>query len=178
MERRDVRVGDPKLQSFATQARPGLLRFRTESEPGGDPMRRRWQAVYSYGEGWARFQIAMNLGRNTLTLFRTLEADYTAMLRDLADKPMGSLTPIPPPSPKVESLSFDVELIGLKMTRVNAGAFQEGPAGEWLVVQAYVPRSAESFLVGVNDKLNAGEIVIPNIDSAPIVVHALMQVFG
>lgn len=178
MQRRDVgRVG-AQPQPFPVQAAPRPLRFRVEAEPGGDPMRRRWQAVFSYGEGWARFKIVVNLSRNSLTFHRSLDADYTAMLRALAGKPSGSVTPLPPPASRVESLTFETEIVGLKMSRVDAGAFQAGPAGDWLVVQAFVPRGAESFLVGVNDRLNAGEIVITRAEAVPVVVHALSQVFG
>ncbi len=178
MQRREAgRVG-AQSQPFPVQAAPRPLRFRTEVEPGGDPMRRRWQAVFSYGEGWSRFQFVVNLSRSTVTFHRSLDADYTAMLRALAGKPSGSLTPLPPPTAKVESLTFETEIVGLKMSRVDAGAFQAGPAGDWLVVQAFVPRGAESFLLGVNDRLNAGEIVITRSEAVPAVLQALSQVFG
>jgi hypothetical protein len=141
-------------------------------------MRRRWQAIFSYGEGWARFHFVINLNRNTVTFHRSLDVDYTAMLRVLSGKSQGSLTPLPPPTSKVESLTFDTEIVGLKMSRVDAGAFRAGPAGDWLVVQAFVPRGSESFLLGVNDRLNAAEIVITRPEAVTPVVHALMQVFG
>ncbi len=176
MERRDTRIGSTDAQPSVRTA-PSHLRFRTEMEPSGDPMRRRWQAVYSYGEGWARFTMAVNLNRGTLTLHRTQDADYAPMLRQLMGKP-SSVTPIPPATPKVESMSFDIEILGYKMTRINAGDFQAGGLGDWLVVQAYVPRSAESFVLGVNDRLNAGEIVIKRTQSVPAVLHVLSQIFG
>lgn len=178
MQRRDVQPGDVQSNYFAVQAVPRPLRFRTEAEPSGDPLRRRWQAVYSYGEGWSRFHIVINLNRHVLTLHRLSDADYSAMLRALAGRPEGSLTPLPPPSTRVESLSFDIEIVGLKMTRRNAGAFQADPSGEWLVVQAFVPCSVESFLLGVNDRLHAGELIMAKPESAPAVVRALSQVFG
>ncbi|KPK80157.1 MAG: hypothetical protein AMS25_09920 [Gemmatimonas sp. SM23_52] len=178
MQRRDVQPGEVQLGYFAVQAMPRPLRFRTEAEPSGDPLHRRWQAVYSYGEGWSRFHIVINLGRHVLTLQRLSDADYSAMLRALAGRPEGSLTPLPPPSIRVESLSFDLEVVGLKMARQNAGAFRADPSGDWLVVQAYLPRSVESFLLGVNDRLNAGELIIAKPESTPAVVRALSQVFG
>jgi hypothetical protein len=141
-------------------------------------MRRRWQAVFSYGEGWSRFHFVVNLNRNTLTFHRSLDVDYSAMLRVLAGQPQGSLTPLPPPTTKLESFTFDTEIVGLKMSRVNAGAFKAGPEGDWLVLQAFVPRGSESFLVGVNDRLNAAEIVISRPEAVTTVVHALTQVFG
>ena len=177
MERREVGIGSSPAQPSTVGATPSSLRFRTEAEPGGDPMRRRWQAVYSYGEGWARFHMVVNLTRGTLTLHRSLEANYSPMLRQLMGR-ANSLTPLPLPTPKIESMTFDVEILGYKMTRVNAGDFQLGPSGDWLVVQAFVPGSAESFLVGVNDRLNTGEIVIRKEESAPAVLHVLSQVFG
>jgi hypothetical protein len=36
-------------------------------------MRRRWQAIFSYGEGWSRFRFVVNLNRNTLTFHRSLD---------------------------------------------------------------------------------------------------------
>ncbi len=178
MQRREAgRVGVGQ-QPFLVQAAPRPLRFRAEAEPGGDPMRRRWQAIFSYGEGWSRFHFVVNLNRNTLTFHRSLDVDYTAMLRVLAGKTGVSLTPLPPPTTRVESLTFDTEIVGLKMSRVNAGAFKAGPEGDWLVVQAFVPRGSESFLVGVNDRLNAAEIVITRPETVTSVVHALTQVFG
>ena len=98
------------------------------------------------------------------------------MLRELAGKPPESLTPIPPPSRRIDSLTFDIEIIGLKMPRVGAGAV--GPAGDWLVVQAYLPRSTESFLLGVSNRLAAGEIIVSRPESGPTIVHVLTQVFG
>ena len=178
MQRRDVQAGEVQLGYFAVQAVPRPLRFRTEAQPSGDPLRRRWQAVYSYGEGWSRFYIVINLGRHVLTLQRLSDADYSAMLRALAGKPEGSLTPLPPPSTRVESLSFDIEIVGLKMTRQNAGAFRADASGDWLVVQAFVPRSVESFLLGVNDRLHAGELMMTKPESVPAVVRTLSQVFG
>jgi hypothetical protein len=178
MQRREAGSVSYGQQPFPVQAAPRPLRFRAEAEPGGDPMRRRWQAIFSYGEGWARFHFVINLNRNTVTFHRSLDVDYTAMLRVLSGKSQGSLTPLPPPTSKVESLTFDTEIVGLKMSRVDAGAFRAGPAGDWLVVQAFVPRGSESFLLGVNDRLNAAEIVITRPEAVTPVVHALTQVFG
>lgn len=178
MQRREAERGGVGQQPFPVQAAPRPLRFRAEAEPGGDPMRRRWQAIFSYGEGWSRFRFVVNLNRNTLTFHRSLDVDYSAMLRMLGGKSTASLTPLPPPTAKVEALTFDTEIIGLKMSRVDAGAFRAGPAGDWLVVQAFVPRGSESFLLGVNDRLNAAEIVIPRAEAVTSVVHALTQVFG
>jgi hypothetical protein len=178
MQRREAGRVSVGQQPFPVQAAPRPLRFRAEAEPGGDPMRRRWQAIFSYGEGWSRFHFVINLNRNTLTFHRSLDVDYSAMLRVLAGKPQVSLTPLPPATTKLESLTFDTEIVGLKMSRVNAGAFKAGPEGDWLVVQAFVPRGSESFLVGVNDRLNAAEIVITRPEAVTSVVHALTQVFG
>lgn len=177
MERRESRIGSTEAQQPSVRTTPSHLRFRTEIDPSADPMRRRWQAVYSYGEGWARFNIAVNLNRGTLALHRTQDADYAPMLRQLMGKP-NSVTPIPPANPKVESMSFDIDILGYKMTRITAGEFQAAGLGDWLVVQAYVPRSAESFVMGVNDRMNTGEIVIPRTQSVPAVLHVLSQIFG
>lgn len=175
MQRREPGVGPATSESYAVRAEPTHLRFRTEAKPGGDPMRRRWEAIYSYGEGWARFDVVVNLTRSTLTLHRSLDADYSPMLRQLAG-PAGSSTPLP--GRKVESMTFDVEILGYKMSRMSAGEFQVGRSGEWLVVQAFVPGSADSFLFGVNDRLNAGEIAVQSPRSMPAVLSTLSSVFG
>lgn len=177
MPRRETGVGSTPAHPYAVRSVPAHLRFRTEAEPGGDPMRRRWRAVFSYGEGWSRFGIVVNLERGTLTLHRSLDADYSAMLRQLLGKPV-TQTPLPLPKSKLESLTFDMEIVGYKLARINAGDFRPGRSGDWLVVQAFVPKSAESFLCGVNDRLNAGEIVIPRAESEPVVFRTLSQVFG
>jgi hypothetical protein len=140
-------------------------------------MRRCWEAIYSYGEGWSRFDVVVNLNRATLTLHRSLDAEYSAMLRQLAGN-ANSYTPLPVPARKVESMTFDVEILGYKMSRLNAGEFRPGRSGEWLVVQAFVPGSADSFLFSVNDRLNAGEIALQNPRSMPAVMNALVSVFG
>ncbi len=141
-------------------------------------MQRGWQGVYSFGEGWSCFDIRLDLDRMTLTLRRWPDAEYDAFLRKLAGRSDGSTTPLPPPAGRVDARTFDIELIGLKMAKVNAGAIQRGPNGDWLVVQAFLPRSAESFLFGVNDSLQAGELVIPRPESVSAVVHAFNQLFG
>ncbi|NIR44296.1 MAG: hypothetical protein GWN99_00035 [Gemmatimonadetes bacterium] len=140
-------------------------------------MRRCWEAIFSYGEGWARFDVVVNLNRGTLTLHRSLDADYSPMLRQLLGK-SNSLTPIPQSSRKVESMTFDVEILGYKMSRQGAGEFRPGRSGDWLVVQSFLPGSADSFLFSVNDRLNAGELTIQNERSLPTVISTLMLVFG
>lgn len=165
-------------EPLEAEASPRTVRFRTRVVHGGDSLRRAWQGVYSYGEGWSCFDIRLDLDRMTLTLRRLAEFDYDPFLRKLAGRPDGSTTPVPPPVARVEARTFDIELIGLKMAKVNAGAIQSGPNGEWLVVQAFLPRSAESFLFGVNDSLQAGEVVVPRPESISAVVHAFSQVFG
>ncbi len=177
MEPRESGIEQIPAKSFAVRPAPTHLRFRTEARPGGDPMRRCWEAIFSYGEGWARFDVVVNLSRATLTLHRSLDADYSAMLRQLLGK-TNSLTPIPRSPRKVESMTFDIEILGYKMSRQGAGEFQPGRSGDWLVVQAFLPGSADSFLFSVNDRLNAGEIAIQNARSMPTVANTLMMVFG
>lgn len=176
MERRDIGTGRVGADPVAIPAVAGHVRFRAESEPGLDSLSRRWQATYSHGQNWSRFGIAIDLSRHTCTITRTPETGYAALLRELAGKPADSLTPIPPPSRRVDSLTFDMDIIGLKMPRVRAGA--TGPAGDWLVVQAYLPGSTESFLLGVSSRLAAGEIVVSRPEAGPAIVHTLSQVFG
>ncbi len=176
MERRDIGTAPSGAEPVAVPAVAGQVRFRTESEPGISALSRRWQATYSHGQSWSHFTIAIDLSRHSCTLSRTPETDYSAMLKELAGKPPDSLTPIPPPSRRVDSLTLDVEIIGLKMPRVRSGT--SGPSGDWLVVQAYLPGSTESFLLGVSNRLGAGEMVVPRPEAGPAVVHALSQVFG
>jgi hypothetical protein len=132
--------------------------------------------VYSYGEGWSRFHIVVNLARGICTLHRSLDADYSAMLAQLAGRPAGSHTPLPLAVQKVESLTFEVDILGYKMSRVGTGTFQ--PGGDWLVIKAFVPGSAQAFLVALSERLNAGELVIDRPESTPAVLHALTRVFG
>ena len=176
MERHDIGTGRTGAEPVAVPAVAGHIRFRAESEPGIDALSRRWQATYSHGQSWSHFTIAIDLSRHSCTIGRTPETDYSALLRELAGKPPDSLTPIPPPSRRIDSLTFDVEIIGLKMPRVREGT--SGPSGDWLVVQAYLPGSTEGFLLGVSNRLGAGEIVVSRPESGQAVVHVLSQVFG
>ncbi len=66
----------------------------------------------------------------------------------------------------------------MRMSRINSGASLGGDAGDWLVVQAFVPGGAQSFLLGINDRLHAGEIVTSTPESGLAVFHTLSQVFG
>jgi hypothetical protein len=176
MERHDISTGRPGAEPVAVPAVVGQARFRTESEPGIDALNRRWQATYSHGQSWSHFSIAIDLSRHKCTLSRVPETDYSPLLKELAGKPPDSISPIPPPSRRVDSLTLDVEIIGLKMPRVREGS--SGPSGDWLVVQAYLPGSTESFLLGVSNRLGAGEIVVSRPESGPAVVDVLSQVFG
>jgi len=159
------------------QAGPRSLRFRTQPEEKGDPSRRRYQAVYSHEDGWSRFKLALDLARHSLTFFRAPNEDYGPLLLDLAGRPPG-IPRIPPPERRVDSLSFDIEVIGLKMASVQPRAGTGARSGEWSVVQAFVPGGSDSFLLGVNDRLAAGEIVIARPQSVRAVVLALATVFA
>ena len=82
-----------------------------------------------------------------------------------------------PGTDRLEKLTpFDVEIIGLRMPRVREGT--SGPSGDWLVVLAYLPGSTAGFLLGVSNRLGAGEIVVSRPESGQAVVHVLSQVFG
>ncbi len=177
MEHREARTQSSASKSVTTPV-AGQVRFRTEREPGIDPLRRRWGATYAHRDGWSRFTIALDLTRNSCTLFRSADADYRAMLRELAGKQADSLTPIPPPARRLQLLTFDIEVVGLRVSRINSGVAQGGNSGDWLVVQAFVPGGAQSFLLGINDRLHTGEIVTSTPDSGLAVFQALSQVFG
>ncbi|MGD8698829.1 MAG: hypothetical protein PVJ43_06035 [Gemmatimonadales bacterium] len=178
MRRREVDTGSSETNPVDSRLSAGHVRFRTEREMGLGALQRRWLATHSWVDGQARFKITIDLDHGRLTLARTPEADYSALLEDLAGKDHESLTPLPPPSRRVESLTFDIDIIGLKMSRVNTRELAGGPAGDWLVVQAYLPGSSESFLLGVSNRLSAGEIVVPKAASGPSIIQALSEVFG
>lgn len=178
MRRRDVDSGSGETNPVGSHLTACHVRFRTETEMGLGALQRRWQATHSSGDSWSKFKIQIDLNRHRCTLARMRETDYSALLRDLAGKGDESLTPLPPPPRRVESLTFDIDIIGLKMSHVKPRAVTSGPAGDWLVVQAYLPGSSESFLLGISNRLSAGEIVIPKPESGRAVVQALSQVFG
>ncbi len=177
MQRRDVGGEGARPHVFRTEEPPRPLRFRSKPEEGDEPVSRRWEAVYLYGDDRFPFNIELDLSRLTLTLYRQAEVNYSPMLRELAGWPFGlDITP-PHSGESTRSLTLDVELIGLRMPGVH-GSFGSGPAGEWLVVQAFLPRSAESFLLGVNDRQQAGEIAIPRSEDLEEVFQTLARVFG
>lgn len=178
MQRSEVDRQSTKVNPVGHRNYAGHVRFRAESELGKGALERCWEAAYSVGDVWARFRIVVDLGRNTCTLSRTPDTDYGPLLRELAGKTKQSLTPLPTPPQRVDSLTLDVQIIGLKMSQVSAAAVPAGPAGDWLVAQAFLPGSTESFLLGVSNRLSAGEIVIPKPESAPAVLHVLSQIFG
>ena len=178
MQRRDIDAPRPDADQVTKPVGAGHVRFRTESEPDVDPMRRRWQAIHTHGQGAARFQIRTDLGRNTCTISRTADSDYTALLRELAGKTSESVTPVPPPTRRTDSLTFDIDINGLKLPKVASQSAAVGPAGDWLVVQVYLPGSTEWFLLGISDRQGAGEIFVPKAEAGPVVLHALNQVFG
>lgn len=169
-------AGSKSFDPFA-QAGPRTLRFRTQPESGSEPTRRRYQAIYSHQDGWSRFKVAVDLARNSLTLYRSPEQDYTALLLDLAGRPPG-ISRVPPPKARVEALSLDIEVIGLKMASVQPGAGAGAKGGEWAVVQAFVPGGSDSFLFGTNDRLAAGEFVIGRPQSVRAVILTLAKVFA
>ena len=182
MPRRETSTSRPTPKLFGLQSALGHFRFRATAEPGGDPMVRIWRATYSHDEGWSYFQIVVNLSRNSCSFHRAADADYTSMLADLSESLAGPLTSLDSLS-RVEALGFDFELIGLKMSReagsqLTGGAFSSGTPGDWMVIQLYLPNSSDSFLLGLNDRLGAGEIVLNRPETGPRVLQALGLVFG
>jgi hypothetical protein len=153
-----------------------VLRFRAQPEGGSKPSRRRYQAAYSHANGSSRFKIDVDLVHNELTFHRGSGDDYRAMLLDLAGHPPG-LSRIPSPRSRLDSLSFDIEVIGLKLPAVQP-ALEANRAGGWLVVRAFVPSATDSFLLGTNEGQAAGEIVIARPKSTRAVVLTLAKVFG
>jgi hypothetical protein len=153
-----------------------VLRFRAQPESGSKPSRRRYQAAYSHADGSSRFRVDIDLVQNELTFQRGADDDYRAMLLDLAGHPPG-LSRIPAPRSRLDSLSLDMEVIGLKMAAVQPSLPAERSGG-WLVVQAFVPGGTDSFLLGTNEGQAAGEIVIARPRSTRAVVLTLAKVFG
>ncbi len=177
MPGRDQGPIDPQLGTPANRSgRP--VRFRTEPQRSLDTTERIWQGVYSYADGWARFGITIDATLNRLTLRRSAGSDYGVMLLELVGKTAGAALKKAVPGPSVAQLSFEIEIVGVKLTRVSAGVFQPGPGGDWLVVQAFVPGGSESFLLGINDHMAAGELFIPQPESSPAILKALARVFG
>ena len=148
----------------------GLFRFRANPEPGGDPARRLYRVTYSHDDGWSYFNIALDLGRNTCTLYRAGDADYTILLNHLAVTFTGEPLPRGLPTAESESLELDFELMGLRMTRelsaettdpgAFSGAFRADSAGDWLVVQVFVPGGTDTFILALNERMAGGEISI------------------
>lgn len=170
--------------AIGLEVAPDHFRFRTDTEPDTDPGVRRWGANYSHAAGWSPFRLVVDFGRNTCTFHRAVDEDYSRMLRDLARVLTGVDGPVPAITSKVESLTLDCELLGLKLSRSSAaaagptGPFLRDPPGEWQVVQIFVPAGRESFVLGVNDRQGSGEIAPIQLEFGPAVVQALAQVFG
>ena len=156
---------------------PRILRFRARREGQGDSTLRRYQATYSHSDGWSRFTIELDIAQNSLTLRRYPDDDYQEMLLDLAGRPP-TIPRIPAPKNTVDSLGFDMEVIGFRMATVQREVTREGRSGDWTVVKAYLPGGADSFLLGTNEPLAAGEILIPRPESTRTVVLTLAKVFG
>lgn len=167
---------------------PGQFRFRANPEPGGDPSRRLYRVTYSHEEGWSYFNVAIDLSRSTCTFHRSSDADYSRLLSHIALVFTGKLELQGSWPSGRDSLTFDFELLGLRMSReigaeiasraALSGTFQPDPSGDWLVVQLFVPGSTDSFVLGLNDRMAAGEISLTRPDSGAAVVAALAEVFG
>ncbi|UCF21197.1 MAG: hypothetical protein JSU87_07370 [Gemmatimonadota bacterium] len=154
------------------------VRFRTEPQRSLDTAERIWQGVYSYADGWARFGITIDATLNRLTLRRSSGSDYSEMLHQLVGRAAEPALNTAVRGPRVEQLSFEMEIVGVKLTRVSAGVFKPGPGGDWLVVQAFVSGGSDAFLLGINDHMATGELFIPRSESSPVVLKALARVFG
>lgn len=169
---RDAGSIDPDSGSRAGSS-GGPVRFRTEPQPSLDSSERIWQGVYSYADGQARFRITIDVTLNRFTLQRSQGSDYKAMLRQLVGKAASHALQAAASGSRVEHLNFDIEIIGVKLTRVGAGVFEPGPGGDWFVVQAFVPGGSDSFLLGVNDHMAAGEFFVPRPESTGAVAREL-----
>ncbi len=171
----DVRPSDPS--SSAGPTAPARVRFRVQSQPGRTETQRRWQAAYAVGEEWRGFGISIDLGRGTCTFYRTAGQPLAALLQELSEQ-AAAAAPLSTPSRRLESLQLDAAVVGLRMPKVETVADRAGGAGDWLVVQVYLPGSAQSFLLGLNSSQGAGEIAVPTPDVLPAVVHTLAEVLG
>jgi hypothetical protein len=172
----DARPTEPSSPAGATG--PARVRFRAQGQPGRTETERRWQAAYSVGEDWGRFEISIDLGRGTCTLHRSPGSPPSALLEELAGQGASGATPVPPPTERADSLELDADVIGLKMPKVEPVADRAGGAGDWLVVQVYLPGSTESFLLGLNEHQGSGEIAVLKAEALTAVVRTLARVLG
>lgn len=169
---------DSDASEGLTQEEPHHVRFRAQRDLGSPAARRAWDATYAHEDGWARFKIVVEMTSHTAAFIRTADDAYGPMLRALVGKRPGARPPTVPPTERHESLTFDMEVMGTRMSRLSAGVFNPSAAGDWFVLQVFLPRSAESFILAVNDKTATGELAIPPGRSVSAVVHALAAVFS
>lgn len=162
----------------STQEEPHHVRFRAQRDLGGPTARRSWDATYAHEDGWARFKVVVDMTDHTVAFIRSADDKYGPMLRALAGKRPGARPPAVPPSQRHESLTFDMEVVGTRMARLSAGVFNPSLAGDWFVIQVFLPRSAESFIMAFNDMTATGELAILPGRSVSAVLHALAAVFS
>jgi hypothetical protein len=168
------------------EAESRTFRFRTDPDPRGtDLTRRRWQARYSHDEGWAPFEISLDMDAGECTVGRVQGTDYSALRKDLARALLGVEPPTPGSVEPAPTVTLPIRLVGPKMSRSAApgspspasGPFRSQPSGDWLVVEIMSPDGEGLFFLGVNDRLGAGEIATTRPESVPAVLEALGPAF-
>lgn len=162
----------------STQEEPQHVRFRAQRDPRSPPSRPSWDATYGHADGWARFRVVLDMAKHTVAFLRTSDDVYGPMLKALAGQRPGIRVPSVPASERHSSLTFDIQVMGTRMSRLSAGVFSPSAVGDWSVIQIFLPQSAESFILAFNDKTATGELVVPSIRSLQVVIKALAQVFG
>ena len=163
------------------------FRFRTDPDPRAtDLTHRRWQARYAHDAGWAPFDLALDMDTAECTFSRVRGTDYSAVRKDLARSLFGAEPPAPGSAEPAPAVALPIRLVGPKMSRSAApgapspasGPFRSKPAGDWFVVEVLAAERGGSFLLGVNDRLGAGEIVVTRPETVPAVLKALGPVFA
>ncbi len=166
-----------------------FLRFRTDADPAGSsPAHRHWKARYASPDGsWAPFDLDIDFDRGTCVLQRASGSDYRPLVCDLVRTFLGVETSNPPRvRDRVNTLALPFEIVGLKMSRSlggltpadGPGHYRSSPAGDWMVLQVFVPGRSESFLLGINDRQGCGELVPTGKDDGAPVIKTLARVFN
>ncbi len=171
---------------------PRSFRFRMDREPD-EPgtSQARWKARYSYGSGWAPFEMAIDYDHRTCSFHRAPGIPYGGLLCDLVEKMTGVETASAPlVRQRVNAIVFSFDTIGRKMSRHAdpvaqpglgngpAGQFRESPPGPWLVIRATVAGGGESFLLAINERQGVGEIVPGEPGDGLAIVEAFTDLFG
>ena len=169
---------DSDASEGSAKEEPQHVRFRAQRDPGSPSARPSWDATYGHEDGWARFRVVVDMASHTVAFVRTPDDVYAPILKALAGRRPGVRVPSLPPSERHSSVTFDMQVMGTRMSRLSAGVFNPSAVGDWSVIQVFLPQSAESFILAFNDKTASGELVVPSLRSLQVVISALAVVFS